>query len=115
MIDCMNEREKELRQELGRILDILIRGYNPAKVILFGSLASGNVGESSDIDLAIIKITDDRFLDRISNVMMLIRPKFACDIVVYTPQEFEQMSRDSNYFIHDEIKMRGKVLYECGQ
>lgn len=111
----MSKREKTLREELVRILDILIKNYRPMKIILFGSLASGKVGEWSDIDLAIIKTTDERFLDRINSVMLLIRPKVACDVVVYTPEEFEQMSKEGNYFIEDEIKGCGKVVYERNQ
>lgn len=111
----MSNREKILRQELARILEILVKEYSPIKIILFGSLAEGKVGDWSDIDLAIIKVTKDRFLDRIGEVMMLIRPKVACDVVVYTPREFAQMLKEGNHFIGEEIQKRGKVLYETGK
>jgi predicted nucleotidyltransferase len=35
------------------ILELKSKGYNPSKVVLFGSYAKGNPHEHSDIDLAI--------------------------------------------------------------
>lgn len=108
----MRRRKKILEQELKRILAMLVKDYAPLKVILFGSLASGKVHEWSDIDLVIIKATNRRFLDRIEDVLLLIRPKVACDVIVYTPEEFREMETSNNYFIDDEIKRDGKVIYE---
>ena len=47
------ERLEALNAELSRIVDVLLNNYNPQKIILFGSLASGNVHEYSDIDLIV--------------------------------------------------------------
>lgn len=101
-----------MEQELKRMLAKIIKEYDPIKVILFGSLATGNVHEWSDIDLVIIKATNRRFLDRIEDVLLLIRPKVACDVIVYTPEEFKEMESSNNYFIDDEIKQGGKMIYE---
>lgn len=111
----MQKREKILSSELTRILEVLIREYSPIKVVLFGSMSEGKITEWSDIDLAIIKASNSRFLDRISEVLLLVRPKVACDVVVYTPSEFDQMIKDGNYFAIEEIQKKGKVLYERSQ
>lgn len=38
------EKRKEiLEKELKRIVDVIIKGYSPEKIILFGSLAGGHV------------------------------------------------------------------------
>jgi len=47
--------------ELSRIVNILIDNYNPLKVILFGSLANGEIHDYSDIDLIVIKESDKSF------------------------------------------------------
>ncbi len=51
----IEERKVLLNVELKKIIDILVREYVPEKVILFGSMAHGNIHEYSDIDLLFIK------------------------------------------------------------
>ncbi len=106
------ERKRLLEAELERIVAKLKKDYHPQKIILFGSLANGTVKEWSDIDLAIIKETKSRFLDRLTEVAFLCRAKVGVDFLVYTPQEFEQAQRRKNYFILDELVEKGKILYE---
>ena len=45
------ERDKELKIELERIVRILEKRVRPEKIVLFGSLASGKVHPESDSDL----------------------------------------------------------------
>ena len=104
-------RKKLLERELNRYLEILIGTYKPEKVILFGSMARGEPSEWSDVDLVIIKETDLPFLDRVKEVMRLLRPRVGVDILVYTPEEFEHLSRE-RAFVRNEIVSKGKVLYE---
>ncbi len=104
-------RKNLLERELNRYLEILIGTYRPEKVILFGSMVQGETGEWSDLDLVIIKETDLPFLDRIKEVMKLLRPRVGVDILVYTPEEFEHLSRE-RAFVRNEIVNKGKVLYE---
>jgi len=80
------EKRKEiLEKELKRIVDVIIKGYLPEKIILFGSLAGGHVHEWSDIDMVVVKDTPKRFLDRIEEVLFMVYPKVGFNIVVYTP------------------------------
>lgn len=48
----------------GRIRD----GYEPEKIILFGSLARGDTHEWSDIDLLIVKDTDASYGERVKEL-----------------------------------------------
>jgi len=104
-------RRALLEAELARIVQVLREQYAPQRILLFGSLASGQVGEWSDIDLVIVKETDRRFLDRIREVMQLLRPQVGMDILVYTPEEFAELSRERP-FVREEILQKGRVLYE---
>lgn len=108
-----HDRRALLEEELQRYLVLLRQEYQPLKVFLFGSVASGETGEWSDLDLVIVKETDKRFLDRTKEVMRLLRPRVGVDILVYTPEEFEELSRKRSFF-QDEIIGKGKVLYERG-
>ena len=104
--------QKKLAKELDRIVQRLIRRYHPETVILFGSLASGKPGEWSDIDLALIKKTRRRFLDRLMDALLAASPKEALDILVYTPDEVSAMELGKNSFWLHEIKEKGRILYQ---
>ena len=89
----------------------LLKKYKPEKVILFGSHARGSTDSYSDIDLIIIKRTKKPFLDRIKDVLKIIKPNFAIDVLVYTPEEFRKMTSEGNPFLEYVIK-DGRVIYE---
>lgn len=108
---AIEERKQILNAELKRIADALIKQYYPDKIILFGSLAADNVHEWSDIDLAIIKDTSKRFLDRLDDALFIVNPKVGLNLLIYTPQEFESMLHENQYFVTEEILKKGKVLY----
>jgi len=62
-------------------------------MILFGSLANGDIREWSDIDLVIVKKSKKRFLDRIGDVIDLCSPRVGTDFVVYTPREYSYLTK----------------------
>ena len=106
------QRQQKLANALDHILRVLTTQYQPDKVILFGSMASTEVGEWSDLDLAIIKDTPLPFIQRLEEVALLCRANVGVDYFVYTPQEFEQMIAEKNPFVVNEIVRKGKVVYE---
>lgn len=106
------ERKEILTRELQRIVHLLIERYQPEKIVLFGSLATGNVRETSDIDLLLVKQSEKRPLERILEVMALLEyPRIALDIFVYTPEEVAYLRDEGSPFI-EEILCSGRVLYE---
>jgi predicted nucleotidyltransferase len=107
----LKEKRKEiLEAELERIKS-RIPALGVQKVILFGSLATGKVGKSSDLDLIIVKRSDKKFLDRMDEFYEKLDSKVSMDIMVYTPEEFERM-RQTNTFMKRAIK-EGKILYKA--
>src|SRR5574341_1555758 len=105
------ERQQLLEQELKRYLSLLTDYDQPDRVILFGSLVGGNVRPESDIDLVIVKQTNLPFWKRLREMRRLLQPCVGTDILVYTPNEFEQLRRERPFF-RDEILGKGKVIYE---
>lgn len=112
----MKERQsvrKELEKEMRRITSLIISDYTPEQILLFGSLANnGEVDESSDIDLVIVKDTKERFIDRLHRVRLITRPEAGADFLVYTPEEIKTMAQRKNKFLLTEILGKGQVLYE---
>jgi len=105
------KRKSLLEKELERIIPLLIN-LGAKKVILFGSLSVGKVHRSSDIDLIIVKDSNQRFLDRLDEFYQAIKPNYGIDFFVYTPKEFEEMSV-TNPFLKRAVK-EGRLLYEVG-
>lgn len=114
MKESVARRRKLLEAELKRFLTMLVERYRPQKIVLFGSMASDETGEWSDLDLVIIKETNQRFLDRTKEVMQLLQPRVGVDILVYTPREFEDLCRE-RAFLRDEVVGKGRVLHESGE
>jgi uncharacterized protein len=110
-LDVATTRQHLLKAELHRYVTILLDRYNPQAIWVFGSMATGTVHEWSDIDLVIVKETNQRFLERTKEVLQLLQPKVGLDVLVYTPDEFKQLCCD-RAFVRDEIVGKGKMLYE---
>ena len=105
-------RLEQLEQTLERILSALEEHYQPEQVIVFGSLASGHVTETSDLDLLIVKETNKRFFERIKDVVKICDYDIGVDFLIYTPQELNEAAK-VNPFVRDEILSKGKVVYRA--
>jgi predicted nucleotidyltransferase len=98
---------------IDRMLQHLIEEYKPIKVILFGSYVTGNITADSDIDLLIIKDTQERFIDRwctVGKILAGTHHSIPVDTLVLTPQEVENRLSIGDQFI-SEILETGKLLY----
>jgi len=104
----VRERKINLQKELNRCISILKEKYHPKKVLLFGSLVNNKINKWSDIDLILIKDTKKPFLERSKEVLLLLKPKVGIDILVYTPDEFRQLSEKR--FFKEEIMRKGVNL-----
>ena len=107
------QRKQRLEYNLKKVVASLKEKYHPEKIILFGSMASGDITETSDIDLLIIKETTKGFFDRLREVVTLCDYNVGVDIIVYTPEEYERACEKSLFF-REEILKKGKVIYEGG-
>ena len=111
----MKQREKQdIKAIISKLVDRLKEQYQPEKIILYGSYAYGNPNEESDIDLLIIKDTNERPIDRRITVRRLIsdiRNKIPFSSLVLTPEEISHHLTIGDDFLK-EITNKGLVLYE---
>ena len=106
---CMTriDRDKNIRE----LAEKIGRDFAPEKVILFGSWAWGTPGPDSDVDLLVVKETDDpRGLARQIDSALFPR-RFPLDLLVYRPEHVRKRVTAGDFFVRD-IMEKGKILYE---
>jgi predicted nucleotidyltransferase len=102
---------QRLQAELNRMLDLLRQRADVEKVIVAGSMARGDAGVHSDLDVVVIQKTDKRFLDRLGDFYSYLCPTVETDILVYTPQEWEELALSRGFF--RRLHREGVVMYEA--
>lgn len=106
-------RDKRIAAILTEITDTLAREYQPEQIILFGSYARGTFHEDSDIDLLVIKDTNEtpeqRWF-RVKQLLNAVHDTVAVSPLVYTPQEIDERLRLNDWFLR-EVLDTGVRLY----
>ena len=104
------ERSDQVFKQIEKYKRKLVARLKVDKIILFGSFASGDINEGSDIDMLVIADWKQSFLDRIKVLLELNRYHLPLEPLGYTKGEFERMLGERNPFIV-EVAEKGKVIY----
>ena len=97
--------------DIEEVVKKIVNGYNPEKIILFGSYVWGEPDEHSDYDLLIIKEDKNNFFEDQSKIRRLVGRKAAIDVLIYTPDEISNRLKLGDFFVSNIIS-KGKILYE---
>lgn len=80
-----------------------VAGADVRAVILFGSIARGEAAPESDVDLAVIAPRSwDRRVELEESV--LTRVGNACDVLVFTPAEFDRLASSGEPVVRDILR-----------
>lgn len=101
------ERSERLAEEAERITKLLVE-RGATLVVVFGSFARGDVGSFSDLDMIAVMESDLPFIKRLEELYVALLPNVGLDLLVYTPEEFEEMQHRS--FVRHALA-EGKVLH----
>ncbi len=97
-------------EQIQIVADKIAKEFHPEKIILFGSYAWGTPTEDSDVDLMIVKETEDTEA-LISKISLSCYPRpFPMDILVYQPRQLAKRFQLGDFFIQDVLQ-KGKVLH----
>lgn len=104
--------KENIEEKIKEITKKIVKEYQPEKIILFGSVAWGEPSSDSDIDLLVVKNSQDSRIDRQRELSkLLFRRDVALDVLVYTAEELEQgINENHNLFLEDIVR-NGKILY----
>lgn len=98
---------KEILNEIKAFADKLKKNLPVKEIYLYGSFASGEIHEGSDIDLLVIGDFSDRFFERIGKIMDLT--DLPVEPLVYTVEEFEELKKSQNPFIREILRTAIKL------
>lgn len=103
------ERRKALERNCHLIVEQL-KALGALKVILFGSLARGEVGLWSDLDLIAVMPSSLSSKEWMRKIHLEVEREIACDIVAYNEKELEETIPSSSFLRH--ALKEGRTIYE---
>ena len=97
------------------VVERVVNAFHPKRIVVFGSVARGEAGPDSDLDLFVEMESDLRPLERGIAVRRVLRDvDIPMDIFVYTRAEVEaRRGRIGNLLSY--VEREGKVIYERGE
>lgn len=98
-----------IQNEIEYIKEQIVSNYTPSKIVLFGSQAKGTANKKSDIDLCIVKDTDNK-RDLLIDMYLNIESSKPFDLLLYTESEWNYCVNDTSSFAY-LINKRGTVIY----
>jgi len=108
--------DRKVKRVIRETVDKIVASYEPLKIILFGSYTYGDPNPGSDIDLLIVKDTDERHIDRRTTVRKIVSSRtrrVPFEPLVPTQDKLAERIRVGDQFIN-EILSKGDALYEAG-
>lgn len=99
--------------DIQAIVRQIVERFTPQKVVLFGSHAYGELSTNADVDLLVIKDTEETPPRFAAKIAAAIDHPFPIDIVVWRPAEFAaSLARKGNFAT--QVALHGLTLYETG-
>ena len=98
-----------LINEINLIKEQVVSHYAPSKIILFGSQVKGTATRKSDIDLCVVKDTENK-RELLTDMYLNIESSKPFDLLLYTEDEWNECINDSTSFAH-LINEKGTVIY----
>ena len=99
--------------QIQAIVARIVAGYQPDRIILFGSYAYGTPTDDSDLDLLVVKANDTRRkVDRIVDIRRAAADRLnpAMDVLVLNAAE-EARARNIRFIVEHIALRDGRLLY----
>jgi predicted nucleotidyltransferase len=98
---------QEISEQLKKISERLKKEYHAEKVILFGSYATGEATEDSDVDLLVIAPTNERLVERMATVLEIVHDLYnglPLSPIVLTSEEIEKRLKLGDQFVQEILE-----------
>ena len=97
-------------KEIKKIAQQIAKKHKPEKIILFGSFAWGKPSKNSDVDLLVVKDTNNTRSLAMAIDDSIYPRQFPMDVIVYTPNQLQSEIDIEEPFVL-KIVQKGKILF----
>ncbi len=99
-------------EKIAEMVRRIVIGFDPDRIVLFGSHARGTADPDSDVDLLVVMpVTGSKRQQAVEIDLALADVGMSKDVLVVTPEEVAR-NRDMPGHIVEPALREGKVLYE---
>ena len=110
-----SEVDDTINQAINQMVEIIVDGWDPVQVILFGSRARGDFGDDSDVDLLVVLDEVESYSDQqLAMERALKCIKTRCDIKLATPADVVRKATVAGT-IERAAMVEGKTLHVRGR
>jgi len=99
------------QHSIRKLCDLIVREFQPERIILFGSYAYGNPTPDSDVDLLVVLPFEGKNLLKSLEILNRTNPRFPIDLLARRPDDTERRYREGDPLIREALD-HGQVLYE---
>lgn len=104
--------QEQAEARIGEMVRRIVKNFDPDKIILFGSFASGTADADSDVDLLVVMpLTTSKRKQGAQIDMALADVGLPKDVIVVTPEEVQKYRDVVGSIVYPALR-EGKVLYE---
>ncbi|MCL1979247.1 MAG: nucleotidyltransferase domain-containing protein [Methanomassiliicoccaceae archaeon] len=97
--------------EAERVIELARTKIEPILIIVFGSVAKGTAGDDSDLDLILVKESEESRLIRSAKTRVALKDsRVPIDIIVFTLEEFKEELADE-YSLAYEAMATGRIVH----
>ena len=93
------------------LADRIGKEFQPDRVVLFGSRASGTAGPDADVDLLVVLPFEGTSFRMSLQILNRIDPTFPVDLLARRPDDTSRRYAEGDPLVREALD-RGKVLYE---
>lgn len=104
--------KKETHKALDEMVGRIVARFHPDQIILFGSYASGEPTQDSDIDLLIVMPVKDSCRRQANEIDLALADRSVpIDLIVLTPEKFDRQKNLMGTIAFEALR-EGRVIYE---
>lgn len=89
----------------------IAREFQPERIILFGSHASGHARADSDVDILVVLPFEGRGFQKSLEILDRVEPDFPIDLLARQPEDTARRYREGDPLIREALD-HGRTLYE---
>ena len=94
------------------LTSLIAREFDPDRIILFGSYASGQPDYDSDVDILVVLPFKGKAVRKAIEIRNRVNAQIPLDLIVRTPEQVAERIAMNDCFMR-EIVEKGRTLYEA--